>query len=221
MGTRPVEWCTANIDGEDRCFYVSQDVCGARLWEAFQDDREDNGARIFCSVEFPSVNYTEQVAMKKFLYTQYFLTRVSGTVSMTADYKGDAGCWKRIGDVTLCAEQCFTELICNGVNPTIMSQNRVFKTQEGKHACSNDAGWPFSENIGIDFQNRLRWYGKNGIKAYNTYAGQWQEQSTGACEKGDQTCKVLACCDGEIEYISHVNDCLYGYASSGSDCCVI
>lgn len=220
MGTRPVEWTTPNVNGTERSFYISQDPCGVRVWEAFQDDREDNGARIFCSVEFPGLQWNENLSLKTFLYSQFFLSRVSGTVSLTVDYKGDAGCWKQLAAFDICAQDCFTELSC-GENATIMNQNRFFKTQEAGHFCGNVDGWPHSENIGTFFQNRIRWYGKNAVRGYKSYADQFQESSTGQCYKGDSTCKVLACCDGEINYVSHVDDCLYGYGSAGSDCCSV
>lgn len=220
MGTRPVEWTTANVQGKDRSFYISQDACGVRVWEAFMEDRTDNGGRIFCSVEFPGVNSNEPTAYKKFKYTAYFLSFLSGNVSITADYRGDWGCWKRIADLNLCAEDCFTELFCNEENPTVLNQNRYFKTQEAKHVCLSEEG-SFSEDIGTFFQNRLRWYGKSGVRIFKTSVQQFQESSTGECAKSDTVCRELACCDPEINYISHVDDCGYGYGSSNANCCSI
>lgn len=220
MGTRPVEWNTANIGGKDRAFYISQDTCGVRVWEAFMPDREDNGDRIYCSVEFPGLVFNEPTAFKRFLFTAYFLSYVSGNVSITADYKGEWGCWKRIADLNLCAEDCFTELVCNGSNATILNQNRYFKTQEAAHACLSEEG-TYSEDISTYFQNRIRWYGKNAVRIYKSQAQQFQENSTGECAKSDVACRILACCDAEINYVSHVEDCSYGYGSSGGNCCTV
>lgn len=220
MGTRPVEWVTANVLGKDRCFYISQDYCGVRIWEAFIPNQTDNGGQIFCSVEFPGLTFDEATAYKKFLFTAYFLSYVSGNVSLTADYRGDWGCWKQIAELAYCAKDCFDTLVCDGNNPTVISQNRYFKTQESKHACESAEG-SFSEDIGTYFQNRLRWYGKSGVRIYKSQATQWQESSTGECAKSDVGCKELLCCDPEINYMSHVNDCSYGSGSSGSNCCSI
>lgn len=220
MGTRPVEWVTANVNGMDRAFYISQDTCGIRVWEAFQPNRLDNGARIFCSIEFPAVDFNEVTSFKKFLYSEYHLTRVVGTVTLTSDYKGEWGCWKRIADLSLCAKDCFEALTCTGPLETIMEQNRYFKTQEASHVCQSKEG-TFAEDIGVSFQNRIRWYGRNAIRAFKTSANQFQESSTGSCAKSDATCRELSCCDGEISYVSHVSDCLYGYSSSDGNCCSI
>lgn len=220
MGTRPVEWATANVNGTERVFYISQDTCGIRLWEAFQPDREDNGDRIFCSVEFPGVDFNEPTAFKRFLYTEYHLARLSGDVSITADYRTEWGCWKRIADINLCAVDCFKALICFDANPTVMNQNRYFKTQEALHACISQEG-TFSEDIGTFVQNRIRWYGKNAVRKYKANAQQFQESSTGACAKSDTICRELLCCDPEINYVSHVDDAGYGYGSSVNVPCSI
>lgn len=225
MGTRPVEWATINADGTDRVFYISQDICGVRVWEAFQDERDlngktDNGGRIFSSVEFPGLVFGEQLAFKRFLYTEYHLTEVSGDVSITADYLGDYGCWKRIADLNLCAVDCFSTLNCDSPNPTVMAQNRFFKTQEALHSCLSQEG-PYSEDVGTFFQNRIRWYGKSGVRMYKSQAQQFQESSTGQCAKSDVGCKLVACCDPEIDYVSHVDDGGYGYGSSSMITCTI
>lgn len=219
MGTRPVEWATANIGGVERSFYISQDYCGIRLWEAFKKERTDNGGRIFCSIEFPGLNYKEPTAFKKFLYSEYHLARLAGDVSITADYRGEWGCWKRIADINLCASECFPELNCNP-NASIMTQNRYFKTEEANHACFSEEG-TYSEDISIFFQNRIRWYGKNAVRAVKSNAQQFQESSTGQCAKSDTVCRTLACCDGEITYISHVSDTGYGSGSSAGVICSI
>lgn len=224
MGTRPVEWVTANVNGKDRSFYISQDYCGIRVWEAFKPSKEDNGARIFCSTEFPGLVFGEPSSFKRFLFTELHLIGVSGEVDMTMEYRGDWGCWKQIMDVDLCAVDCISNLLCNLNNPTILNQNRFIKTTEAKQAtCSStkDVVGAFSEEIGTFFQNRARWYGKNGIRMYKSHATQYQESSTGACVKDDVNCKLYACCDEEVTYKSYVNDCGYGYGSSGGSCCTI
>lgn len=220
MGTRPVEWTTANVGGQERSFYISQDACGVRLWEAFQKDREDNGAPIYGSIEFGGLTFKEPTSFKKFLYSEYHLSFLSGEVPITADYRGDWGCWKRIAELQLCATDCFEEVVCNGPNPTIMNQNRYFKTQEALHNCESAEG-TYSEDIGTFFQNRIRWFGKNAVRIVKTSAQQFQERSTGECAKSDVECKLLACCDPEVNYVSHVDDCTYGSGSSGSSCCSI
>ena len=55
---------------------------------------------------------------------------------------------------------------------------------------------------------------------YRSQAIQYQENSLGACEAGDDPCKVFECCDQEPTYISHVNDG-YGYGSGQGTICSI
>lgn len=220
MGTRPVEWATANVNRVERSFYISQDACGIRLWEAFQEDRLDNGARIFCSVEFPGVDFNEPTAFHKFKFTEYHLSYLSGIVDITSDWRGEWGCWKRNATIQLCAVDCIAALKCFEDNPTIMNQNRYFKTQEALHSCLTNEG-TYSEEISTWFQNRIRWYGKNAVRIYKSHAIQFQESSTGECPKSDAVCRELACCDPEINYISHVNDRGYGYGSSNQVSCSI
>lgn len=218
MGTRPVQWTTANIRGKERSFYISQDYCGIRVWEAFNEEREDNGDRIYCSVEFPGLQFKEPTAFKVFVYTEYHLSYLSGDVSITADYRTEWGCWKRIADLNLCAKDCIEALDCFNANPTVMNQNRYFKTQEALHACLSKEG-TYAENIGTFIQNRIRWFGKNAVRLYKSTAYQYQESSTGACAKSDVGCRELLCCDPEFTYISHVKDHGYGYPSSNQiDC---
>lgn len=220
MGTRPVEWATGNIKGVDRAFYLSQDACGIRLWEAFIPTRLDNGESIFCSVEFPGLMFKEATSFKKFLYSEYHLRKMRGKVNITADYRTDYGCWKNIANLELCTEFCFTELNCIGPNPTLIDQARYFKTQEATHVCESTEG-PFSDDIGTYIQNRIRWWGRQAVRMYKSSANQWQEPSVGSCPKSEVVCKEVLCCDGEINYISPVHDCAYGSGSSTDVCCQI
>lgn len=220
MGTRPVEWNTVNVNGMDRCFYISQDYCGVRIWEAFRPEKTDNGGRIFGSIEYPSLNFNETQSFKRYKYAEFFLTKVFGEVDTWVDYKGDWGCWKRIADLHLCAKDCIDKIDCTNLVPSPSQQNRYFKTQEANHSCESNEG-TYSDDISSSFQLRLRWYGRLGVRQYKSVAQQFQEKSTGECSKSDLTCKSLSCCDGEIDYKSHVDDCSYGSGSSAGDCCLI
>ena len=120
----------------------------------------------------------------------------------------------------MCVTDCIKTLICNDANPSVLEANRYFKTQEALHSCQSKEGI-YSEDIGTYFQNRIRWYGKNGLRLYKSHAIQFQESSTGECSKSDTVCKELLCCDPEINYVSHVDDCAYGYGSSNALCCSI
>lgn len=215
MGTRPVEWATGNINGRDRCFHISQDRCGVRIWEAFQKDRNDNGCRIFSQVDFNGIAFESPLAFKSFLFTEYHLSYVAGNVSLEAFYKGDWGCWKSIMDIDLCAQNCMSATGCP-IPKEMIPQNRYIKTQQAGTNCQSEEG-AFSGNIGTYFQNRTRWYGECGVRMYKSQANQFQENSLAQCAESDATCKVLSCCESEVDYAICVDDG-YGYGSSNNLC---
>lgn len=219
MGTRPVEWDSANIQGTDRSFYISQDRCGVRVWEAFMDHHTDNGGRIFCSLESNGMISGEPSSIKRFLFSQFFLYQLKGEVNMSVEYRSEWGCWKLLHELRLCASDCFNQLDCNTPIGTLQAQNRYVKTQEANQACLSKEG-PWPENYGTYFQNRIRWYGKNGIFFFKSDVVQVQESSTGFCTPSDQECKVVTCCDPEVDYISHVDDAGYGSGSSDNVACL-
>lgn len=212
MGTRPVEWAMGIIRGVERTFHISQDICGNRIWEALLPVQEDNGCRIFCSLELPGLVSNEPLSFKRFRFTEAHLTKVSGTVDFTMEYRGDWGCWKQIGGFTMCAVDCLNTIECPKPHIPVYPQNRWVKSVDAPHVCETKEG-PVSENIGTFFQNRFRWYGKNGVRMYRSSVDQYQENSLGACTMSDTVCKELACCDQEVDYVSCVNDG-YGYGSA-------
>lgn len=220
MGTRPVEWDSANIQGIDRAFYISQDACGVRVWEAFMKDHEDNGTRIFVSIETNGMSFGEQVAIKRYLFSEEYFYQLSGNVDISIEYRGDWGCWKMLHELTLCAEDCYSQLDCNQPLGMLQDQNRYIKTPEANQACISQEG-PYPENYGSYFQNRLRWYGKNGVRMYKAHAVQVQQSDTGFCTASDAKCKQVSCCDPEVNYISSVNDRSYGSGSSEASICII
>lgn len=221
MGTRPVEWAMGIIRGVERTFHISQDTCGIRIWEALLPDQEDNGCRIFCSLELPGLVSGEPLSFKRFRYTEAHLTKVSGTVDFTMEYRGDWGCWKQIGGFTMCAVDCLNTIECPKPHIPVYPQNRYVKSVDAPHVCETKEG-PVSENIGTFFQNRFRWYGKNGLRMYRSNVDQYQENSLGACTMSDTICKELACCDQEVDYVACANDGYgYGYGSSQTAICSI
>lgn len=219
MGTRPVEWASADIEGTERCFHLSQDRDGAvRIWEAFEKDQLDDGGLIFCSLEGPGLLFKEPLSFKRFSHTEVHLTGLLGQSPMTVEYRSEYSCWKKIMDLILCATDC-RQLSCDYKNTGPTPQNRYIVTQEAKHNCESAVG-PYSDDIGTYFQNRFRWYGRNGIYKYRSHVNQWEEKAIGACMRGDVSpegliqCKPLFCCDQEVDYISRAKDHGYVYGSS-------
>lgn len=214
MGTRPVEWITGVFNGKYRCFHLSQDYCGVRLWESFAGETgKDNEGAIYTSTELNGNKFNEEVSLKRYIYTRYFMTGISGTVDVTSEYRGEWGCWKENASLSFCAENCISDL-CASPLASMTPQNRILTTQEAKPTSEACEGG-FDDSIGSSFQGRIRWYGKAGLRKYKATSDQYQERSSGECQPSDSSCKILACCDPELTYISSVDDG-YGYASNSS-----
>jgi len=61
-GIRPIEWATANIFNQPRCFTMSMDFDGTpRIWEAFQGNRSDNGQQISWLIQTKSHLVSENI----------------------------------------------------------------------------------------------------------------------------------------------------------------
>lgn len=225
MGTRPVEWASGYINGMNRCFYLSQDSCGVRIWEAFAGNTgKDNGGKIFVSAELNGCKFSSEVAFKKYLYSEYYLRNLFGDVSFTSEYRSDWGCWKNNASLNLCSQTCLTKPPCDTHIGTYQENSRFIRTSNSIDKCDDAAtDAPYAQNVGSFFQNRLRWYGKNGLRMYKMHGQQFEEPSVGQCSFSDVTCKLEICCDQEQTYISHVDDGGYYCHSSSSDkaCCSI
>lgn len=221
MGTRPVEWASAVVNGIDRCFHLSQDkIGGVHVWEAFQPNQQDDVGMIFWAMETRGMTFKEPLAFKKFLYSEFHLYNLLGELDLTVEYRGDYSCWKMLLDAKVCAQEC-NQLNCTDQNQAATRQSRYLRTGEAQHSCDTPVG-PFSDEIGTYFQNRVRGYGRFGLIKYKSNASQWQESSNGACDKGDVDkdgnliCKSMLCCDEEIDYMSISDLQPYGSGSGGA-----
>lgn len=220
IGTRPVEWATGYINGRYRSFYLSQDTCGVRVWEAYSGNTgKDNGGRIFVSAELNGVKYNEQVSFKTYLYSEYYLINIFGELAFSSEYRSDWGCWKHNAELNLCSQTCESTPPCNPHIGTFQPNTRFIRTANSERQCENDAtDAPYAQNVGSFFQNRIRWYGQAGINKYKSHAQQFEEPNVGQCSTSDVTCKQFICCDEEVQYVSHIQDG-YSYSSSSEGAC--
>ena len=97
-GTRPVQWVTGSFNGAKRVFYVSTDFDGLnRVWEAFIEDRLDNGCPITWWMETRAHWIDFPGKYKEFRYADVFVSELEGTVDIGVFYAGShAGKYKRI-----------------------------------------------------------------------------------------------------------------------------
>lgn len=97
-GTRPLEWLSGIIDGENRSLFISADYDGeTRLWEAFTPDRRDSGCPITWWLETRACNFRAPEKLKEFRYSDLFLSELSGRVDIAAFWSSAfRGKYKRI-----------------------------------------------------------------------------------------------------------------------------
>ncbi len=118
-GTRPVQWVTAVIKGQNRCFFISNDYgvgnsgfdgpipYYTNVWEAFIGDRidanVDAGRRIPCLVETRGLAATDE--FKEFQWAELDLSELQGSVHLEVYYAGRKGGYKKILDKQISASQ--------------------------------------------------------------------------------------------------------------------
>lgn len=109
-GLRPVEFCTATINGASRCFCLSYDLPPtgsstpqANVWELFIPSRFDSGfdsggdaaqKRISCSLETKALAYSADY--KNFRFIEVDCEDIAGVVNVTVSYAPLRGGYKQI-----------------------------------------------------------------------------------------------------------------------------
>ena len=112
-GTRPVEWTTGTITGQQRCFHFSVDYSATsdgsynHLWESFAPqkydsyfDIESDGSttekinRIYCQMETAMLG--DQMDLKSFIYSEIEACEIGGVVDLTVAFRGSKGRHKQI-----------------------------------------------------------------------------------------------------------------------------
>jgi hypothetical protein len=112
-GTRPVEWATGTINGQQRCFHFSVDYSATsdgsynHLWESFAPqkydsyfDIESDGStiekinRIYCQMETAMLG--DQMDLKSFIYSEIEACEIGGVVDLTVAFRGSKGKHKQI-----------------------------------------------------------------------------------------------------------------------------
>jgi hypothetical protein len=94
-GTRPVEWMSGPIMGKERIFYISKDYDNKnRVWEAFIEERADNGCPITWAIETRGYfgaswdsDYAK-LADKRYAYAEFQLAELVGQVDVGAWWAG-------------------------------------------------------------------------------------------------------------------------------------
>ena len=190
-GTRPVQWATGIFGGVQRAFFVSKDYDGTnRLWEAFVDDRSDNGSRIECFVEtkvhadfgLPQVTGLDR---KNFVFGEVTFSDVEGPVDVTVYWAGTRGKFKEVGTYTLQADKGSLDATVEfDFVSSYLPQNRVLRTREIKRdanaTCSSlNVESTLGDWVDTGFALLIKWTGKAALKSYRLFADPFEEPATG------------------------------------------
>lgn len=112
-GSRPVEWTTGTVNGQQRCFHFSVDYAATNdgsynhLYENFMPEKYDtyldiqpDGSvvdrvnRIYCSMETAMLG--DGMDYKQFIYGEVESTEIGGVVDVSVSFRGSKGKYKQI-----------------------------------------------------------------------------------------------------------------------------
>jgi hypothetical protein len=202
-GTRPVQWMYGVIAGAERIYYTSKDHDGQnRLWEAFQEDRRDNGCPITWA--FATRGYFGPTAglnfpngrLKKFCYADLAFAELKGDIDVAAFIAGGSrGQFRKVmtkqiksAEGTLRHDQAinYSTSIFN-----LKPQTRVLRTEDIREIESNvNSTCPverdFLEDRDETFQLVIVGSGRGGVRWIRTHAQPEQEDLSGRCEENEQ-----------------------------------
>jgi len=194
-GTRPVQWASENINGRNRCLYISADVDGVnRLWEAFMPDRRDEGCPITWWVESRGLNNKQPGILKDFRYADIFTTELEGQVDVAVFWAGTyRGPYKRIMTKRILASVApFTSGVEIGPDDILFSskkQSRALRTSDGKGEGEQDNSSCDVEDSHQEFRDEafqllIVGSGPGAIRGYIAYtdAAPLNENDSGRCE---------------------------------------
>lgn len=192
-GWRPVEWAKIIVDGSERVFFLSIDYDGYnRVWEAFLDERKDNGCAIACFAQLREHTFGT-VDLKRFKYAKIFAREIAGDVGVAAFVSGQKGGWQRILTKEIVAnegqvygdETYSDSVLLAGNRP----QTRVFKTAEYRESNDcNQCGVEADEPNVVDraFSLLVVWDGIFGINKYSMVAiPESEPDDDGRCEPNE------------------------------------
>lgn len=208
-GTRPVEWAYGVIGERERALYISRDKDGKnRLWEAFTEDRQDNGSPITWAFAtrgyFGSTSQTPYPPGrdKTFCYAELAMCELIGNVDMAVFYAGGTrGIFKRCLTKRIQSEEGIldesqeidadTELY--GLKP----QSRLVTTEDvrqlNEHSLSSCPVERDKTEVEDDcFQLLVVGHGQAGVRWIRAHGQTAPEVFSGACEKDESDDAIRA-----------------------------
>lgn len=215
VGTRPIEWATGSVDGQQRCFQFSIDYTATNdgsynhLWESFMPERVDSylninadGStttlyqRIYAQIETAMLG--DGMDLKQFVYAEIEATEIGGTVDVSVGYRGSKGSYQEILKRRILAvtdryqydQSPFADEIDN--LGFLNTQYRRLITESATRRSSY-VTCESSNTADIDkaFSILVEWCGEFGVEIVRQFQDPWSEKSVGSPTSNEiQSCVV-------------------------------
>jgi hypothetical protein len=198
-GTRPVEWMYGIVAGTERIYYISKDHDGQnRLWEAFQEDRRDNGTPITWA--FATRGYFGPTARinfpngrtKRFCYADVAMAELKGDVDVAVFVAGGArGKFRKVlTKLIKSAEGSLKHDATMNASSELYAlkpQSRIIRTQDVRELPDDQLSTCAVEREELEdrdetFQLMVVGSGRGGVRWIRTHAQPENEVFSGKCE---------------------------------------
>jgi len=197
LGTRPVEWVSGVIAGEERLFHVSYDEDGQnRLWETFRPERLDNGCPITWAIMsrgyFGQTSEANKIkgSDSQFCYADVALCAIEEDLDVAVFYAGGMrGAFKKVLSKKVKVERgCIRPGMKININTRLFAykpQSRLLRTEDarGQTVSTETGSCPVEsdklEDIDESFQLLITGQGPATIRWVRAWATPEREDHSG------------------------------------------
>ena len=199
-GTRPVEWTTGIINGQQYCWFLSFDYDKVnRVWQAFDGTRTDNGCPITSYLQTKAHNFNS-LDYKRFVYADMNMLEVLGDYDLSVSFASEKGAYQRVMTKRVVATPgMFGTVQAFSTNTTYQSyrpQTRFLATENNNNRVSecNFCGIESNKEnyVGREFSLLFVMSGRGGIKNYRCFVQVGlDDKFKGDCEVDETGPRVL------------------------------
>jgi hypothetical protein len=211
-GIRPINFVTAVIAGERRCYCISRDeVPDAKayqwrvgVWQLFTSQKIDstyNGAikRITCGFESRLIGFSTEP--KRITHVELDLSDLVGTVNIRIFYAGRRSNYKLVGQKQIVATTgslggpVQETIDLNSILTSYFPQSRIIRSNEIKDGGIPKVGvqGPYIRSIDRGFSVYIEWEGEMGLRAVRLFMEAYsaEERILGVCEADEMSARYV------------------------------
>ena len=214
-GTRPVEWTTGTVEGQQRCFHFSVDYAATadgsynHLWEAFVPERIDSWLEIQADgttekkynriySQFETARLGDGMDLKQFIFAEIDAMEVGGETDVRVSFRGGKGKYKEVLKQKLLAVTQEWQYKDTPYQDEIESlgflngQYRRLITESSQRSadyetCENK----YTIDIDKAFSVLVEWCGQLGVETVRVYMDPYPEKSLGIPQKDETSYCVV------------------------------